>query len=114
MKCPTAGSSSPNGERKPEATGRSNNVLPTLDDIFAELMATNPPPVVKVTAEEDVNHETVEDFFANFMDDDEEATAAPAPEPKPDAPQVTISPDDDLANPTLDSFFESWSDAPSI
>ena len=114
---PTQGSSSPNGESQPEATGRSNNVLPTLDDIFAELMATNPPPVVKVTAEEDINHETVEDFFADFMDDmdDEEEAMTPAdPEPEPEQTEVPISPDDDLANPTLDNFFESWSDAPSI
>ncbi|MCT7995329.1 hypothetical protein [Laspinema olomoucense] len=111
---PTPGASTPNGETTPEATGRSNNVLPTLDDIFAELMATNPPPVVKVTAEEDVNHETVEDFFADFMDDQDEVTAPVDPEPEPDQPEVPISPDDDLANPTLDNFFESWSDAPSI
>lgn len=111
---PTPGSSSPNGDSKSEVTGRSNNVLPTLDDIFAELMATNPPPVVKVTAEEDVNHETVEDFFADFMDDEEEAPAPAEPEPEPEQPEVPISPDDDLANPTLDNFFESWSDAPSI
>ncbi|AFY81193.1 hypothetical protein [Oscillatoria acuminata] len=111
---PTPGSGSPNGERKPEATGRSNNVLPTLDDIFAELMATNPPPVVKVTAQENVNHETVEDFFADFLDDEEEATAPVDPEPEPDQPEVPISPDDDLANPTLDSFFESWADAPNV
>ncbi|MCT7963788.1 hypothetical protein NG791_24220 [Laspinema sp. D1] len=110
----TPGSSSLNGESKPEATGRSNSVLPTLDDIFAELMATNPPPVVKVTAQEDINHETVEDFFADFMDDEDEATAPVDPEPGPDQPEVPISPDDDLANPTLDNFFESWSDAPSI
>ncbi|MGL5195409.1 MAG: hypothetical protein ACRC8Y_17645 [Chroococcales cyanobacterium] len=111
---PTQGSSSSNGERKPEATGRSNNVLPTLDDIFAELMATNPPPVVKVTTEEDINHETVEDFFADFMDDDEEAMTPADPEPEPEQPEVPISPDDDLANPTLDNFFESWSDAPNV
>ncbi len=111
---PTPGSSSPNGDSKSEVTGRSNNVLPTLDDIFAELMATNPPPVVKVTAEEDVNHETVEDFFADFMDDEEEAMTPADSEPEPEQPEVPISPDDDLANPTLDNFFESWSDAPSI
>lgn len=111
---PTAKSSTSNGVTKPEATGRSNNVLPTLDDIFAELMATNPPPVVKVTAEKDVNHETVEDFFADFMDDEDEATVANDPEPEPEEPEVPISPDDDLANPTLDNFFESWSDAPNV
>ena len=111
---PTQGSSSPNGDSQPEATGRSNNVLPTLDDIFAELMATNPPPVVKVTTEEDINHETVEDFFADFMDDDEEAMTPADPEPEPEQPEVPISPDDDLANPTLDNFFESWSDAPNV
>ncbi|MBO0348548.1 hypothetical protein J0895_05390 [Phormidium pseudopriestleyi FRX01] len=111
---PTAGSSTPKGESKPEATGRSNNVLPTLDDIFAELMATNPPPVVKVTVEEDVHHETVEDFFADFMDDEDEAKAPADPEPEAEEPEVPISPDDDLANPTLDTFFESWSDAPNV
>ncbi|MCT7954413.1 hypothetical protein [Laspinema palackyanum] len=110
----TPGSSRLNGESKPEARGRSNNVLPTLDDIFAELMATNPPPVVKVTAEEDVNHETVEDFFADFMDDEEEATTPGDREPEADEPGLPISPEDDLANPTLDNFFDSWSDAPSI
>jgi hypothetical protein len=110
----TDGSSTPQGETEPEATGRSNNVLPTLDDIFAELMATNPPPVVKVTGEEDVTQETVEDFFADFMDDEEEAMTPSDPKPEPEQTEVPISPDDDLANPTLDNFFESWSDAPSI
>ncbi len=111
---PTQGSSSSNGETEPEATGRSNNVLPTLDDIFAELMATNPPPVVKVTGEEDINHETVEDFFADFMDDEEEAMTPADPEPEPEQPELPISSDDDLANPTLDNFFASWSDAPNV
>ncbi len=100
-------------EPEPEATRRANSVLPTLDDIFAELMATNPPPVVKITAEEGVNHETVEDFFANFMDDENPATAPADPEPEATQPEVPLPPDDDLSHPTLDNFFESWDDGPT-
>lgn len=88
-------------------SGRSPTSRPSLEDIFADLMANKPTEAKQTAPQEEVSTTTVEEFFASFTDTDdevEETTEAEIPQ--------TPNSEEDVTNTTLDDFFASWSDIP--